>query len=313
MDNNNFWNGKRVLITGVSGFIGSWMTVRILEQGGNVVGISRGESSAFSNYTLCRLAEKMLLEKGDIKNREFLQQVCKKHQPEIILHLAGQAIVGESEEDTLSTNVLGTLNVLESVKESDSVKVCLFVTSSKCYGNNGCWDTPYSKSKGCADLLIDIYRNTFFSTENHAVHGKTIINFMLDNVVGGGDWGKNRLVPDCIRAIEKNTPILLRTPDAVTYWSSIFDVIAELEKSVESGFNNPDGTSELYRQERKEGNYITAGKLAELVTGYYKESKSEYSNSLEQTLKLAAEWYRGYRSENIYELCRKQLTEYVIE
>lgn len=313
MDNNNFWNGKTVLLTGVSGFIGSWMAVWILEHGGKIIGISRRESSPFSNYALCRLEEKVTLEKGDIKDREFLQNACKKHQPEIVLHLAGQAIVGCSEEDTLSTNILGTLNVLECVKESESIKVCLFVTSSKCYGENNCWDTSYSKSKGCADLLIDVYRNTFFAKENYKMHGTAIVNFMLDNVVGGGDWGKNRLVPDCIRAIEDNKAISLRTPNAVTYWSSIFDVVQGISNCVENAFQVYNETEKICKLERKQENYKTAGELAELVAGYYKKELTEYKDSLEHTLRLAVGWYKNYRTENIYELCRKQLAEYMME
>lgn len=336
MQGNNFWNGKKVLITGINGFIGSWTAIRMLEMGACVIGIAKNKSKEESNFYVCHIEKKIALERGDIRDRAFLQEVCKKHQPEIIIHLAGQPIISIAAlkpEETNEVNILGTLNILECIRECQSIKACLFVTSSRCYENKG-WIEPYSKSVGCASMLIDIYQNNIFSQWGKKDCTPAIIRFVLDNVIGGGDWGESRLIPDCIKAIKENKSIFLKTPNALIHWNSIFDVVEGIMLCIEKSFQQPKEFSKTFGLPRKIEYYKTVYDIASSVVSYYGEGtiecgekilqeslqklespdiggvcavRPECERTIEDTLKMTVEWYQNYQSAEMYEFCKNQI------
>jgi CDP-glucose 4,6-dehydratase len=228
----SFYSGKKVLVTGHTGFKGAWLAQWLLQLGADVIGYSLETTDNTKLYEQLELKSKIIHYPGDINDLVHLKEVFQKHQPEIVFHLAAQAIVKTSYEDplyTLQTNIIGTANVLEAIRSVDSVDVAVLVTSDKCYKNEEKkfgfkesdamgGDDPYSASKACAELVIHSYRHSFFK------NSKTkIVSVRAGNILGGGDWSKDRIVVDAVRSIQENQPILLRDPSAVRPWQHVLD------------------------------------------------------------------------------------------
>ncbi len=228
----SFYRGKKVLVTGHTGFKGAWLVQWLLQLGAEVIGYSLETTDNTKLYEQLDLKSKIIHYHGDINDLVHLKEVFKEHEPEIVFHLAAQAIVKTSYEDpldTLQTNIIGTANVLEAIRSIDSVDVAVLVTSDKCYKNEEKkfgfketdamgGDDPYSASKACAELVIHSYRHSFFK------NGKTkIVSVRAGNILGGGDWSKDRIVVDAVRSIQENQPILLRDPSAVRPWQHVLD------------------------------------------------------------------------------------------
>ena len=228
----SFYKGKKVLVTGHTGFKGAWLVQWLLQLGAEVIGYSLETTDNTKLYEQLDLKSKINHYPGDINDLVHLKEVFQKHQPEIVFHLAAQAIVKTSYEDpldTLQTNIIGTANVLEAIRCIDSVDVVVLVTSDKCYKNEEKkfgfkesdamgGDDPYSASKACAELVIHSYRHSFFK------NSKTkIVSVRAGNILGGGDWSKDRIVVDAVRSIQANQPILLRDPSAVRPWQHVLD------------------------------------------------------------------------------------------
>ncbi len=230
---NQFWKGKRVFLTGHTGFKGSWLSLSLLELGAEVTGYSLLPPSSPSLFGLAHLSEQMTSIIGDIRDLEMLKREVSRAKPDIFFHLAAQALVRSSYEDpvgTYATNVMGTVNVFEALRQSAQTKVLVNVTSDKCYENRewswgyreneamGGYD-PYSSSKGCAELVSAAYRRSFFT-------GIGIATARAGNVIGGGDWAKDRLVPDCIRQLSRSEPVLIRNPDAIRPWQHVLEPLS---------------------------------------------------------------------------------------
>ena len=238
---NNVYKGKTVLVTGHTGFKGSWLSIWLTMLGANVVGYALEPFSKKDNYNASHLEKHLYADvKGDIRDSEKLEETIAKYQPEIVFHLAAQALVRASYENpkyTYETNVIGSLNVLEAVRKFDCIKTVVMITSDKCYENveqiwgyketdkMGGYD-PYSSSKGCAELLISSYRNSFFNPKDYAKHGKAIASVRAGNVIGGGDWSANRLIPDCIRYIEENKDIEIRSKHSTRPWEHVLEPLS---------------------------------------------------------------------------------------
>lgn len=237
---NGFWKSKAVFITGHTGFKGSWLSLWLQSMGARVTGFSLPPPTDPSLFVVGRVHEGMESIKGDIRNLEQLQAAIERSKPEIVVHMAAQSLVRYSYQnpiDTYSTNVMGTVNVLEAVRRAGSVKVVINVTSDKCYENRewvwgyrenepmGGYD-PYSSSKGCAELVASAYRRSFFNTDDYANHGVALASVRAGNVIGGGDWARDRLIPDIIRAIEKRTPVLIRSPHAIRPWQHVLEPLS---------------------------------------------------------------------------------------
>ncbi|RJP78009.1 MAG: CDP-glucose 4,6-dehydratase [Desulfobacteraceae bacterium] len=234
---NHFWNKKRVLITGHTGFKGSWLSLWLQSKGAHVIGFALEPPTRPSLFEVAHVEEGMQSIIGDIRDFSLLQDVVGKHQPEIIFHLAARSIVRYSYNhpvDTYSTNVMGTVHVLEAVRQSKGVRVLVNITSDKCYENREwLWGyrenepmgghDPYSSSKGCAELVTSAYRRSYFSGETDSSKSTMIATTRAGNVIGGGDWAQDRLIPDIINAVMKNQSPIIRFPGAVRPWQHVLE------------------------------------------------------------------------------------------
>jgi len=231
-----FFKGKKVLITGHTGFKGSWLTVWLQILGAKVIGVSNGFPSFNNHYQLLNLDKKILNKNLDVRNLILLKKFVKKNQPDFVFHLAAQSIVNLSYKDPLktwSTNTIGTINLLESLRQLKKKCVAVIITSDKCYENLeikrgynekdrlGGKD-PYSASKASADIAIRSYISSFFSHKKNKVH---IATARAGNVIGGGDWSANRLIPDCVRSWSKKKKALIRSPHSTRPWQHVLEAI----------------------------------------------------------------------------------------
>lgn len=228
----SFYKGKKVFITGHTGFKGAWLAFILLEAGAEVTGYSLDAPTVPSLYKLCKLDKRMESVIGDVRNYRNLKKTFEKAQPEFVFHLAAQPLVRESyitPRETYETNVMGTVNVLECVRTTNTVKSVIVVTTDKVYRNdnrpegyieddilNG--HDPYSNSKSCADILTNSYVNSFLKEKNIPV---SVLR--AGNVIGGGDFAKDRLVPDCFRAIQTNTKVIIRNPNATRPFQHVLE------------------------------------------------------------------------------------------
>ncbi len=230
---NEVFDGKKVLITGDTGFKGSWLAIWLTELGAKVYGYALPPRSEFENYSVCGLSNCIHHQDGDIRDAEALLSFFKKVQPDIAFHLAAQPIVLESYENphyTFETNMMGVVNFFEAVRKTPSVKVALNITSDKCYQNNEwIWGyrendpmgghDPYSASKGCSELITQSYSHSFFSSGESCA----IASARAGNVIGGGDWAPYRIVPDFFRARKENQKLIIRNPEAVRPWQHVLE------------------------------------------------------------------------------------------
>lgn len=230
-----FYKGKRVLVTGHTGFKGTWLTRILVNAGAVVCGYSRCSEKNPSLFDLADVEDKITHVKGDVRDIESLKKVFEEFQPEIVLHLAAQPIVRDSYKDpvyTYETNVMGTVNIMECVRLTPSVISVLNVTTDKVYHNNEwCWGyredepldgfDPYSNSKSCSELVTHSYKNSFFDGSNIAIS-----TARAGNVIGGGDFANDRIIPDCVRAMEKNKVIGVRNPYSTRPYQHVLEPLA---------------------------------------------------------------------------------------
>jgi CDP-glucose 4,6-dehydratase len=229
------YKGKKVLVTGNTGFKGSWLSVMLNELGATVIGYSLGPPTEPNMFEAVGLGNKNLNVLGDIRDEKHLLATLEEHQPDLVFHLAAQPLVRRSFREprlTYETNVMGTVNLLESVRKTRSAKVVVVVTSDKCYENKelptGCKESdpmggadPYSSSKGCAELVVSAYRSSFFDSEEGSQVALSSVR--AGNVIGGGDWGEDRLVPDCVRALSEKKEVVIRNPTSVRPWQFVLE------------------------------------------------------------------------------------------
>jgi len=231
----NFRN-KKVLITGHTGFKGSWLTMWLTILGARVAGISNNFPSSPNHYKLLNLNKKILSKNLDIRNLKVLKRFIRKYQPDFVFHLAAQSIVRTAYENpikTWSTNTIGTVNILESLRQLKKKCIAVIITSDKCYENleikRGYHENdrlggkdPYSASKASADIAIRSYISSFFSHKKNKV---LIATARAGNVIGGGDWSSNRLIPDCVRSWSKKKKVIIRSPNSTRPWQHVLEAI----------------------------------------------------------------------------------------
>lgn len=230
-----FWMDKSIFLTGHTGFKGSWLSLWLQSMGAKVVGYALAPPSSPSLFEVAHIADGMISMEGDIRNLMKLQSAMEQHQPEIVIHMAAQSLVRCSYQnpvETFATNVMGTVNILETVRHIPSVKAVVIITSDKCYENHEwVWgyreneamggSDPYSSSKGCAELVVSAYRQSFF--KKVSVGSPAIASTRAGNVIGGGDWAADRLIPDLVRAITERRPMLVRNPLAIRPWQHVLE------------------------------------------------------------------------------------------
>lgn len=228
-----FYKGKKVLITGSTGFKGSWLCLWLLDMGADVYGYALKPISEKDNFVRCGLDKKIKQVYGDVRDLDLLKKTFAEVKPDIVFHLAAQALVLDSYTDpryTFETNVIGTVNFFEAVRETASVKAAVNITTDKCYKNNEwIWgyrendpmggEDPYSASKGCSELVTNSYIKSFFGGSDNA----SVASARAGNVIGGGDWAANRIIPDFFRAWIKEKPLEIRNPNAVRPWQHVLE------------------------------------------------------------------------------------------
>lgn len=249
-----FWKDKKVFITGHTGFKGSWLCLWLHHLGAKITGYALQPPTNPNLYEICDINELVYSKIADIRDSETLSETIILNNPDIVIHMAAQSLVRESYKnpaETYSTNVMGTVNLFDAVRKSKTVKAVINVTTDKCYENRewhwgyreneplGGYD-PYSNSKACSELVTSAYRSSFFNQKDYAAHGVAVASARAGNVIGGGDWAADRLVPDCIRALLKGEKIIIRNPDAVRPWQHVLEPLSGYlllaQKLYEDGF-----------------------------------------------------------------------------
>lgn len=238
--NAAFWRGKKVFMTGHTGFKGSWLSLWLQQMGAQVTGFALQPPTSPSLFEVASVAQGMVSIIGDIRDGEALSKAMRAAAPDIVIHMAAQPLVRYSyvnPVETYSTNVMGTVHLLEAVRQTPSVRAVVNVTSDKCYENKewvwgyrenepmGGFD-PYSNSKGCAELVASAYRNSFFNPAEYDEHKVALASVRAGNVIGGGDWAKDRLIPDILRAISDGKPVVIRSPHAIRPWQHVLEPLS---------------------------------------------------------------------------------------
>ena len=338
--NKEFWNKKKVLLTGHTGFKGSWLSLWLQKLNANVTGFSKSIPTNPSLFELADIESEMTSIIGNICDYNKLEEVIKEYQPEIVIHMAAQAILRESYHnpiETYATNVMGTVNLLESIRKVGNVKIILNITSDKCYEPNGLskghletdrlggYD-PYSNSKACSELVTESFRNSFFNPNEHHNHGVSLASCRAGNVIGGGDWSKDRLIPDIMRGILNNEIIKIRNPNSTRPWQHVLDPLNGYLTLAEKLWSSGTEFSEGWNF-GPQGNCDKPVKwIVEKLTEWWtKEIRFSIDNSvnpheenylklncnkanfklkwipklnLEQGLKWVMEWYKQYEQNN---------------
>ncbi len=352
---NNFYKNKRVLLTGHTGFKGSWLAIWLHELGAEVIGVANDPFSDKDNFVLSGIGQKIKADiRADIRDGEKMKEIFKFYQPEIVFHLAAQPLVRLSYDipvETYETNVMGTINVLEAIRVTESVKVGVMITTDKCYENKeqiwgyreneamGGYD-PYSSSKGAAEIAISSWRRSFFNPAQYEKHGKSIASVRAGNVIGGGDWALDRIIPDCIKAIEQGKIINIRSPKAIRPWQHVLEPLSGYMLLAQKMWNEPTKYCEGWnfgpRTESIADVWTVASKL---INSYGRGELKDVSNpndlheakllmldiskakfqlgweprmNIDQCLDLVADWYKRYQSEDdVYNICLDEIRKYI--
>jgi CDP-glucose 4,6-dehydratase len=301
MDLFQEYKGKNVLITGDTGFKGSWLAIWLLHLGANVTGFGLPPRNKEDNYNVSGLDTKIHHIDGDIRNFTNVSETIKKCTPDFVFHLAAQALVLDSFEDpytTFETNIGGTLNVLEAIRKNSGISAAVIVTSDKCYENkdwvHGYRETdplggkdPYSASKGAAEIVTSSYIHSFFSSPGTT----SVATVRAGNVVGGGDWSNNRIIPDCIRSLNQNRPINIRNPLSVRPWQHVLEPLYGYLKLGRALYNEGKKYSGPWNFGPHPLNAVTVEHLAKEIirqwgSGTYHVSENEKRNAESRMLTL---------------------------
>ncbi len=344
---SKFWLGKRVLVTGHSGFKGSWLTLWLRSLGAKVTGISLPPNTSPSLFNLSKIDHECVSHFCDVRVLSALSSAINEAEPEIIFHLAAQPLVRASYRDpieTLSTNVMGTANVLEALRVYGGTRVAVMITTDKVYRNHeilapygeedslGGYD-PYSASKAASEIIISSYRDSFLAEQ-----GVAVASARAGNVIGGGDWSEDRLFPDAIRAWQKGGTLSIRRPDAIRPWQHVLEPLGGYLMMAKQLWDTPS-LADAYNFGPESGQVATVHDVIELALAEYGRGYVHYAEdiegpheaglltleikkakellgirprlSLHQAIRLTMDWYREQEAgANVRDLCDKQIKLY---
>jgi CDP-glucose 4,6-dehydratase len=286
---NQFFTNKKVLITGHTGFKGSWLAFLLNELGAVVMGVALPPATVDNHFDLLGLEQKIKHVVGDIREESFLASTMNEFKPEFVFHLAAQALVRPSYEEpavTFSTNIMGSVNLLEAVRRCESVRSLVYITSDKCYENvEWIWGyrendqlggrDPYSASKAAAELVFSSYARSFFE-QRPLLRTATA---RAGNVIGGGDWAVDRIIPDCIRAIEAGEPIRLRNPSATRPWQHVLEPLAGYLLLAARLYEEPQSSGESWNFGPSIHEVRTVQNVAEVILGHLGKGSIEIIES----------------------------------
>lgn len=336
--NLSFWNNKRVFLTGHTGFKGSWLSLWLQQLGAKVTGYALNPPTEQNLFEIANVAHNMNSCLGDIRDYNALKKALDQASPEIVIHMAAQSLVHQSYEnpvDTYFINIMGTVYLLEAIRFTKNIKAVIVVTSDKCYENRewlwgyrenepmGGYD-PYSNSKGCAELVTAAYRSSFFNLDHHS--NVAISTARAGNVIGGGDWAKDRLVPDIMKAFEQNHEMQIRNPSAIRPWQHVLEPLSGYLTLAEALYNFGPDFAEAWNFGPNEEESRTVTWVVETLAKYWGQ-KAKWKScletnfheanflrldiskaksrlrwkprlDLEQSLEMTVEWYQKRRAGN---------------
>ncbi len=347
--NPSFWNGKKVFLTGHTGFKGSWMSLWLQQMGAVVKGFSLAPDTHPNLFEAADVARNMLSEIGDIRDYNHVVRSMTEFAPDVLIHMAAQPLVRLSYEDpilTYSTNVMGTVNVLDAARKCDKLKAIVAVTTDKCYENREwVWGyredepmgghDPYSSSKGCAELVTAAYRKSYFN----GAGAPALASARAGNVIGGGDWSKDRLVPDILKAFENNVPVVVRNPKATRPWQHVLEPLSGYLVLAQRLFEDGQAFAEGWNFGPKDEDCQSVGWILEQMVeqwggsasweldknnnpheaGYLKLDCSKAAmrlgwypkTRLEQTLNGIIEWHKAFLvGANMRDICLREIENY---
>lgn len=352
---DGFYKNKRVLVTGHTGFKGSWLSIWLHELGAEVIGVGLAPYSEKDNFVLSGIGSKIKADiRSDIRDGQSMKEIFADYQPEIVFHLAAQPLVRLSYEipvETYDTNVMGTINIMEAIRAIDSVKVGVMITTDKCYDNceqeKGYVETdpfggydPYSSSKGACEIAIQSWRRSFFNPADYGKkHSVSLASVRAGNVIGGGDWAKDRIIPDCIRALETTKVIDIRSPKAVRPWEHVLEPLSGYMLLAQKMWYSPTEYCEGWNFGPDADSVLTVWDVATSIIdnfGFGELRDVSGSNALHeanllmlninkaktrlgwkprlnarQCAKLTSDWYKRYKTENVYALCVDEINKFL--
>jgi len=345
---------KRVLVTGNTGFMGSWLSAWLISSGARVTGYSLNPPTDPSMFDVIGLKSRMTCELGDINDLEHLKNAMQHSRVEVVFHLAAQPLVRRSYLEpilTFDTNIVGTAKVLEAVRGTPSVKACVCVTSDKCYENRE-WvhgyrendpmggKDPYSASKGAAELIIASCRDSYFGPGSDGKRRVGVASVRAGNIIGGGDWAEDRIVPDCVRALSAGKTIQIRSPVAVRPWQHVLEPLAGYLLLASRLLTDSDHHSSAWNFGPKAEDHVPVKQLVQLILNQWGEGKMEVVSSanqlheagtlrldctkahtelgwypvlpLKESVRMTVEWYKEHQRDpsKLWDTTLRQIDDY---